>query len=177
MIANDMQGDNKLVFDFGSRDKLGQWVIVNDDVMGGLSESELHLSDEGTAIFEGTLSLENFGGFASVRSVPYAYDLKGYQGLAVRVRGDGRRYVLRFRTDRKADGPAYEAEFETARDTWITVYVPFQETAPTFHGKRLEGFPKLEGERVKQIGLMIADKQPGPFRLELAWIQAYRPRW
>jgi hypothetical protein len=176
MIASNMQSDDKLVFDFASNDKLGQWVIVNDDVMGGLSKSELRLSGEGTAIFEGTLSLENNGGFASVRSVPHAYNLKDYQGLILRVRGDGRRFVLRLRTDRRADGPAYEAEFDTVAESWITVYVPFQETVPTFRGQRLKGFPRLAGEQVRQIGLMIADKQPGPFRLEVAWIQAYRPR-
>jgi NADH dehydrogenase [ubiquinone] 1 alpha subcomplex assembly factor 1 len=176
MIASWMQTGDKLVFDFASHDKVGHWVIVNDDVMGGQSESNLRISEEGTAVFEGTLSLENHGGFASMRAVPYPYDLKDYHGLALRVRGDGRRYLLRLRTDRRADGPAYEAEFETVVNAWITVYVPFQETTPTFRGRHLDGLATLKGEQVKQIGLMIADKQSGPFRLEVAWIQAYRPR-
>jgi NADH dehydrogenase [ubiquinone] 1 alpha subcomplex assembly factor 1 len=176
MIGSEMHTGDKVVFDFASSDKVGRWVIVNDNVMGGLSESEMHLTEEGTAVFEGRLSLENSGGFASVRSVPHAYDLNGYQGLVLRLRGDGRRYVVRFRTERSIDGPGYEAEFETVAETWVTVYVPFEETVPTFRGRRLEGFPKLAGERIRQIGLMIADKQPGPFRLEVAWIQAYQPK-
>jgi NADH dehydrogenase [ubiquinone] 1 alpha subcomplex assembly factor 1 len=176
MNANGSHTTERLLFDFGSSDKLGHWVIVNDDVMGGQSRSEMRLSEMGTAIFEGILSLENEGGFASVRTTPYAYGLKGYQGLALRVRGDGRRYLLSMRSGRRLDGPSYEVEFDTVPNAWITVYVPFQEAVATFRGRRLMGLPKIQGEQVTQIGLMIADRQSGPFRLEVAWIEAYKPR-
>ena len=165
--------DDKLIYDFEGQDTAALWVRVNDGVMGGLSQSNLTLTQEGTATFAGTLSLENNGGFASVRTYPYDFGLGQYEGLAFRVRGDGRGYKLRLRGDDRLDGPAYEAGFETVTGTWITVQIPFGDLRPTFRGRRLLNRPALEGAAVRQIGFMIADKQEGPFRLEIDWIKAY----
>jgi monofunctional biosynthetic peptidoglycan transglycosylase len=93
--------------------------------------------------------------------------------LAFRVRGDGRSYKLRLRGDNRLDGPAYEADFETVAGTWVTVQVPFSDLRPTFRGRRLRNLPAMEGAAVRQIGLMLADKQEGPFLLEIDWIKAY----
>jgi hypothetical protein len=174
MSAVALQVDEKVLFDFSNVNKAGRWVIVNDGVMGGLSQSEITLSSQGTAIFQGTLSLENYGGFASIRTVPYRLGLQSYDGISLRVRGDGRRYKLRLRTDQYMDGPAYEAEFDTVADTWVTVNIPFQDTVPTFRGRRLMDLPQLDGNKIVQIGVMLADKNSGPFRLEMSWIRAYR---
>ena len=168
-----MAQEGKLLFDFGGRDEAELWAKVNDGVMGGLSQSEMSFTAEGTAVFRGTLSLENYGGFASVRARPQAYDLGGYEGLAVRVKGDGHRFKLRIRTDDRFDGPAYQADFDTEAGTWITVYAPFDAFVPTFRGRRLLDMPPLDGGRIRQIGFLVADKQEGPFRLEIDWIKAY----
>ena len=168
-----MEAQSKLIYDFEGRDSAALWVRVNDGVMGGLSQSNLTLTQEGTAIFAGTLSLENNGGFASVRTYPHDFGLGAYEGVAFRVRGDGRGYKLRLRGDDRLDGPAYEADFETVADTWVTVQIPFADLRPTFRGRRLRNRPALEGAAVRQIGFMIADKQKGPFRLEIDWIKAY----
>jgi monofunctional biosynthetic peptidoglycan transglycosylase len=93
--------------------------------------------------------------------------------MAFRVRGDGRGYKLRLRGDDRLDGPAYEADFQTVAGTWITVQIPFADLRPTFRGRRLRDRPALEGAAVRQIGFMIADKQEGPFQLEIDWIKAY----
>lgn len=174
MSAVALQVDEKVLFDFSNANKAGRWIIVNDGVMGGLSQSEITLSSQGTAVFQGTLSLENYGGFASVRTVPYRLGLQSFDGISLRVRGDGRRYKLRLRTDQYMDGPAYEAEFDTVADTWITVNIPFQDTVPTFRGRQLMSMPQLNGNKIVQIGVMLADKNSGPFRLEMSWIRAYR---
>jgi peptide-methionine (R)-S-oxide reductase len=170
---NPMTTKDKLIYDFEGQDTAGRWVKVNDGVMGGLSQSNLTLTQEGTVIFAGTLSLENNGGFASVRTYPYDFELDEYVGLTFRVRGDGRDYMLRLRDDDRLDGPAYEAGFETVADTWITVQIPFANLRPTLRGRRLRNRPALTGAAVRQIGFMISDKQEGPFRLEIDWIKAY----
>ena len=77
------------------------------------------------------------------------------------------------RTDDRLDGPAYEAGFETVADTWITVQIAFADLRPTFRGRLLRNRPALTDAAVRQIGFMIADKQEGPFRLEIDWIVAY----
>jgi len=100
----DNDKDNAMtLMDFTPRD-LTAWNAVNDGVMGGLSRSYLRRTNQETAVFGGTVSLENNGGFASVRSRVPASDLSAFTGLAVRVRGDGRTYQLRLRSDDRFDG-------------------------------------------------------------------------
>jgi peptide-methionine (R)-S-oxide reductase len=171
--TDSMATEEKLIYGFEGQDTAAPWVRVNDGVMGGLSQSNLTLTQEGTALFAGTLSLENNGGFASVRTVPYDFGLDGYAGMTFRVRGDGRVYKLRLRADDRLDGPAFEADFDTVADTWITVKIPFADLRPTLRGRRLRNRPALTGAAVRQIGFMISDKQEGPFRLEIDWIKAY----
>ena len=163
-----------MIFDYASPETSGRWVAVNDTVMGGVSDSEIVTTGQDTAVFRGTLSLENNGGFASVRTYPKDFQLGGYANLRLRVRGDGRRYKLRVRTTRTLDGPAYESEFVTVSGTWTTVTIPFQNMVATFRGRVLSSLPKVDGADIQQIGLMISDKKDGPFELEIDWIKAYR---
>jgi monofunctional biosynthetic peptidoglycan transglycosylase len=161
-----------VLIDFGQPREEDRWEIVLDGVMGGLSQGRMKLT-RGVGIFAGELSLENDGGFASVRSAPRDFRLAGYDGLILRVRGDGKRYRLRLRTEDAYDGIAYQAVFLTEPDEWLEPRVSFDEFAPVFRGRIVTGAPVLEPGRIRRIGVMIADGQRGPFRLEIAWIKAY----
>jgi hypothetical protein len=152
-----------------------RWAIVNDGVMGGRSESSLRLTDEGTAIFAGVLSLENNGGFASTRALLDTMDLGGFTGLAVRVKGDGRSYELRLRMEPNFDGIAYRAEFGTTQGEWTEVFLPFSAFQPSFRGRVPRGAPALDLTSIRQIGFLLGDGVEGPFELEIAWIRAIRP--
>ena len=149
-----------------------EWLVVNDGVMGGLSRSEFVTSADGHATFRGEMSLENNGGFASVRG----YDPEGIppdaRALEIRVRGDGRTYQLRLRMGESFDGVAYASEFATEEDGWQVIRLPLAGFEPTFRGRRPRNAPPLALEAVRQLGLMIADKREGPFRLDVAWIRA-----
>jgi NADH dehydrogenase [ubiquinone] 1 alpha subcomplex assembly factor 1 len=128
----------------------------------------------GTALFRGNVSLENNGGFASVRTYPIAYQLADYEGLSLRVKGDGQQYKLRLRTDNYLDGMAYQASFQTQPDTWLDIRVPFVEFVPVYRGTIVPDAPKLDPARIAQIGFMISNKRAGPFELEIDWIKAYQ---
>jgi hypothetical protein len=160
------------IFDFGRPDG-PVWRSIDDVVMGGVSSSRLHPTGEGTALFEGDLSLENRGGFASVRTTLGPLDLSAYTGVEIHVRGDGKRYRLRLRTDDRVDGIAYQAEFSTSGDGWQTQQLPFVEFQPTYRGRILEGVEPLATNHINQVGLMIADRQAGAFQLEVAWLRAF----
>jgi NADH dehydrogenase [ubiquinone] 1 alpha subcomplex assembly factor 1 len=154
-------------FDAGLPD---DWRIVNDGVMGGRSAGSLRPDAAGFAVFEGALSLENNGGFASFRATIDEGALAGAGRMLVRVRGDGRRYQLRLRPGRAYTGIAYTAGFDAPADQWTTVELPVDAFEPTFRGSRPPGAGPLDPARVGQVGIMLADKQPGPFRLQIAWI-------
>jgi len=164
---------DRVVFDFAHPEAAGDWQAVNDTVMGGVSQSAMVTTGAGAA-FEGVLSLENFGGFATVRCAPGRYDFGEYDGLAVRFRGDGRNYTLFLKTNARDDGYQYQADVATRRGGWQTVRVAFRDFRPHWRGMHLALWPRLDARKVRSLGFMIADKQARPFRLEIERITAYR---
>ena len=163
----------KMIIDFSSPDEKDRWEIINDAVMGGLSSSTVLISENKTALFNGAVSLENYGGFTSMRTGPCLFDLAGCRGLIVRVKGDGKNYRLRLRTGDEYEGIAYQAHFSTEQDNWITARLPFDIFQPVFRGMIVDDAPPMDTSAVRRIGFMIADKQDGPFHLEIEWVKAY----
>lgn len=147
-----------------------RWVAVNDGVMGGRSSGGPKVAD-GKLEFRGELSLANNGGFASVRSVGRDFDLGDAKAVVLRVRGDGRRYQLRLATDASYRGVAvsFGSGFSTTSGKWTVVRVPLDALEATIRGTVLQG-AKIEPTRVREIGLLIADKREGPFALSVDWI-------
>jgi monofunctional biosynthetic peptidoglycan transglycosylase len=175
-ITENMKRQYKLILDFILPEEEKRWEIMTDVVMGGISQTQMFITPNKTAIFYGEVSLENYGGFASIRTRPQEYQLDGYAGLSLRVKGDGKKYRFRLRTDDEFEGIAYQAGFATQPGKWITVNLPFTEFIPVFRGRVVPEAPKLEAGHIRRIGFMIADKQAGPFTLEIDWIKAYLER-
>ena len=161
------------IFDFTRPRDLNQWRPINDTVMGGISESQLQQTKEGNALFTGNVSLENYGGFASLQSQPSDYTFTGYEGIAIRLKGDGKRYKFSLKNSMYLDSIRYEAAFNTEKGSWTIVRIPFNTLVPSFRGRILTNEPPIDVSKVKSLGLLISDKQEGTFRLEIAWIKAY----
>ena len=161
-----------VIFNFESPATSGEWVTVNDVVMGGVSDSQFEINSDSTATFSGTVSPENNGGFASARA-DIENEFENFEGVVIRVKGDGNIYSLRFRTDYNFDGISYQAKFKTYVDDWKEYKIPLSDFKPTFRGKTLSDKPKLESKNIKQIGILIADKQFGKFELDIDWIKFY----
>jgi hypothetical protein len=167
-VASQEPNSGKVI-DFAS-DSTDDWFVVNDGVMGGRSSSVIRNGEDDFAVFEGYVSLENNGGFASVRREIPTAALDGSSRVMLRVRGDGKQYQLRLRPNRRFDGIAYGAGFETTAGQWTTVEIPFRSFEPTYRGYRPPGVGPLDPSEIGQIGVMAADKHEGPFRLEIEWI-------
>ena len=161
------------LYDFTHQETSGVWMIVNDGVMGGISESRLSLDQQGFLVFEGRVSLDYGGGFASVRSILNRLDADPFDGILIRFKGDGKRYQLRLRQGDRMDGVAYFRHFETKIGEWEEVFLPFHSFQASYRGRRLPDYPKLDTSRISQLGLMISDKQEGNFRLEVQRIALY----
>ncbi len=56
-----------VLFNSKNNSNLSQWQVLNDVVMGGLTKANLIINKYGFVEFSGHVSLENNGGFASVK--------------------------------------------------------------------------------------------------------------
>ncbi len=157
--------------DFSSDKKL-EWQIINDGVMGGLSEGRFKINPDQTADFWGNVSLENNGGFASVRALLNEPASGNFGKIVLRVKGDGKTYSFRIRTDANFDGVAYACNFTTKRDEWTEHEFSPTDFTPTFRGSILQNTTPLNETQIRQIGFLISEKQAGSFSLIIDWIKA-----
>lgn len=154
-----------VMLDFDEAADCALWRAVDDVVMGGVSASGFAQAEPGVARFAGTVSLERGGGFASVRTAPRDWDTAGATAFVLRVRGDGRTYKFTLRTGDAFDGLQYQARFAPPAGEWTEVRLPVAAFAPTFRGRTVPGAPALDPARIRALGLMISDRQAGPFEL------------
>lgn len=170
--AGDNSRMRRDLFLFDEATSVDGWAAIDDRVMGGVSRSRLRHEPDGHAVFEGELSLEQDGGFASVRSRPLEPGLPPAAAYLLEVRGDGKRYRLSVRTEEAVDGVSYQAAFETTSGAWTLVRLPVSGFAARFRGRTVTGAPPLDPVRVSQLGLMIADRQAGRFALAIRSIRS-----
>lgn len=150
------------------------WGIVDDGVMGGLSQGKREIGKDGILRFFGTLSLENNGGFSSLRTGDVKLDLGGAEGVILRVKGDGRTYQLRFSTDAEYRGRemSFQAGFPTTKGEWTEVKVPFGSFVGSWRGTELPDMT-FDPTKIRRLGLQLADKKEGSFELQVDWIRTY----
>ena len=147
-----------------------KWNIVNDTVMGGRSSSRWR-DESSTLSFEGFLSLENNGGFASIRHDLNNINLSGTEGIFIKVKGDGRKYQFRIRSQ-ASRWANYSQEFKTKKDTVQTFYLPYKDFKPSWRGRSVRNVPTLTGKDVRGIGFLLGDKIQGKFKLDILNISA-----
>ncbi|MEZ8777040.1 CIA30 family protein [Vibrio splendidus] len=153
------------MIDFTQASEHQNWTVTNDDVMGGISTGELIYLDN-MSRFRGELSLENNGGFSSVkRSIEsLAHEIDSVELVFV---GDGRTYQLRFTTSKDDHRVQYKHYFNTIKGQQLSKVFHFNDFQAVFRGRLLSDAPELKARDIKQIGFLIADKQPSPFELNL----------
>ncbi|XP_071688251.1 protein HIGH CHLOROPHYLL FLUORESCENCE PHENOTYPE 173, chloroplastic [Rutidosis leptorrhynchoides] len=182
----------KLVFGFedgSSRDL--PWGALDDVVMGGVSESSFQILPNGsenggpTGLFKGIVSTANNGGFTSIRTKNFdvAENLSAYDGLELRVKGDGRRYKLIVRTSRDWDTVGYTIGFDTVKDQWQSIQLSFSSLKPIFRAKTVADAQPFDSSQIISLQLMFSKFEydgklnptfvEGPFELPVSSIRAY----
>ena len=160
---------------FDSPNEQQRWYAVDDGVMGGVSQSTFSVTDnEGR--FHGEVSLENGGGFASVRREPNGFEptLADAQGIALTVRGDGRTYQLRLKSTSLGNASAYRVKFTPSQDAWETLHFSWDAFEAVRRGTVLSDAPAVTPSEINQLGFLIADRTAGPFRLQVSRIESIR---
>ena len=163
-----------VIEDFAEGAWLLRWQIVDDGVMGGVSQSSLNRVDPETVRFSGLLSMENNGGFASVRTSGLMPDLAETQSVKIRTRGDGRTYQLRLRTSNGWRAPDYSAEFKTEPGQWQIHVLPLTSFIAGWRGRAIRNAPPINPAEILSVGVLLGDKNPGGFSLDVDWIKATR---
>ena len=150
------------------------WRITDDRVMGGKSQGRFEITQQGVMKFRGNLSLENNGGFSSVRSGDLNLDLSNSAGLLLRVKGDGRTYQMRLGTDARyrSWNVSFSAKFKTKRGSWVNLRIPFDKFEAGFRGRSLEKV-SFDPSKIRRFGILLGDKKPGSFELEIDSISTY----
>ena len=157
-----------IVFDFNTKSDLSNWRVVNDGVMGGTSRSKFYLNSEGHGCFDGTVSLENNGGFCSVRYEFTRIALDINKIICLRIKGDGKDYQFRVKT-KKSDAHSYIYPFRTSGE-WQNIEIPVTDFYPSFRGRKLD-IPNYDGSNLEQIAFLIGNKKGENFQLLLDRIE------
>jgi len=173
LFSTASAGPLQLITDFPQEPGGIEWLVVNDDVMGGKSSGEFEL-DDGNLMFTGSTNTLG-GGFSSIRSRGPRMDLSEFSGIRLRVRGDGRQYSWQLRTDAMYRGRelGFWSEFETTAGQWLVIDLPFADFVPKFRGNKLDVAPPNPAH-IRGLGLMISDGKDGPFAIAVDSVQAYR---
>lgn len=157
-----------MIMDFTAGSSPGQWRIVDDVVMGGRSDGSFSVSEAGTGVFRGRVSLENSGGFSSVQHNLPERSVEGYRHFEIRLKGDGKRYQFRARSE-PSQRHAYAFYFQTTGD-WQTIRIPMDQMFPTWRGVKLD-IPHYPGRELSEIAFLIGNNRNEEFRLEIETIR------
>jgi hypothetical protein len=150
------------IIDFNTNPHLANWRIVNDVIMGGKSNSNFSLNEEGYAIFNGKVSLENNGGFSMVQYTFGTKKVDAFSKVSLRLKGDGKPYQFRIKSHNE-DKHSYVIPFKTSGD-WETIEIPFNSMYPAYRGRKLD-IPNFPGKRMEMIGFLIGNKKAEAFLL------------
>jgi hypothetical protein len=151
-----------VLFDFNENADISSWRVVDDVVMGGVSSGNFELSPEGHALFYGDVSLDNGGGFSSVRYRFQGTEVTPDTKVRIRLMGDGKPYQFLVKHDVRSYY-SYQAEFQTTGE-WQEVEVPLSEMEPEFRGNRLNR-PNFAHSQIQEIHIQIANGKEESFRL------------
>ena len=150
------------LFDFSAGLNLDRWAVVNDGVMGGLSKGALEITGEGHGRFSGTVSLENYGGFTSIRCAVADIAVSEGSKIQLRIKGDGKDY--QFRVKHKArDYQSFITTFSTT-GAWETIEIPLNDLYPSWRGQKLD-MPNFDRSSINEFTFLIANKRNETFEL------------
>lgn len=183
----------RVVWQFRGKEDLEKWIVTSDKTIGGKSEIFLKMAKNNqSALLYGTLSSEapqdgkstQSGYCAIVSRIPrgafvrkLSYDWSQFNTLYLRVRGDGRPWMVNIRQDtefiqRKNQMYSYFM-FTRGGPYWQEVKIPFSKFFFSNQGRIRDGQSPLVVDKISSIGLTLADKVDGPFFLEIDFIGVF----
>lgn len=163
----------KKLFHFNSDCQFSS-TIINDTLLGGKSKSCFEINSEHQAVFSGELSDAIKQCFTSVRLLKQNFSLEGFDGIMMKLIGDGRKYKCHLKSDAQHDDIEYEFEFIAKPNEWMLIKIPFNKFRPTYRGHHLHNIPSITSNSIRMISFSVDHyTQTGKFKLTIDWINAY----
>ncbi|KXJ68462.1 complex I intermediate-associated protein 30, mitochondrial [Aedes albopictus] len=185
-------GETDVVFNFECEKDLDRWVVTTDkDHNEGFTEAKLELSPAGFGCFHGTLESRvpkdgriKRSGYANIRSVRLRksfkrdafYDWEQYNTLVMRVRGDGRSYLINLASEGYFDilwNDIYHyVLFTRGGPHWQYVRIPFSKFFLASKGRVQDSQGPVPLNRISSLGFSVGARggHEGQFRLEFDYI-------
>ncbi|CAH2327682.1 Hypothetical predicted protein [Pelobates cultripes] len=189
-LKEALEEQTTVVWEFRSPEDLEKWSVTSDMEIGGKSRTYIKLGKNNqTAFFYGTLNSEvprdgetRYSGYCALRSKPLmgafyrklCYDWSNFNTLHLRVRGDGRPWMVNvihdtYFTNQKDDLYSYFL-YTRGGPYWEDVKIPFSKFFLSSRGRiQDEQYPLLL-DKISALGLTLGDKADGPFQLEIDFI-------
>ena len=159
-----MSDSKELIFDFNSNSDISAWRVVDDVVMGGESEGNFKLNENGNGVYFGEVSLENNGGFSSLRFRFNKKEISNYSKIILKIKGDGKNYQFRVK-DNYRNFYSYISSFSTNKN-WQLIEINLSEMYPGFRGRKLE-MSKFSSSIIEEIAFLIGNKRNESFKIEI----------
>ena len=156
-----------MIFNFTKDAGTQNWFVVDDSVMGGVSAGNMGVDSEGHGMFKGQVSLDNNGGFSSIKYNAGKTKLTGYTKFVIALKGDGKAYQFRVKTN-SSEYYSYTSTF-TTNNAWQTIEIPFNSMTPSFRGQTLN-MANFPGDYLEEIGFLIGNKKEEDFKLAIDYI-------
>ena len=153
-----------MVFDFSKKEKISNWSITNDSVMGGLSSSKMTVNDQGEGVFSGTVSTDNNGGFAMTRLPVNIVLHANMSKLIIKLKGDGKKYQFRIKS-KNEQRFWYVQSFQTSKST-EEIELPLNKFYASFRGYKLN-VDNFSATTITEIAILIGNKKDEEFKLKI----------
>lgn len=156
---------------FGTNGNSTNWTIVNDGVMGGLSQSTV-IAYEDYVLFSGATSLKNNGGFVSYRSPYKNYNLANYTTVEIKFKSTGRTFFFQLDAYRAWWYPNYKHSFSSNSNEWNTIQLPLKDFKEYRVGKQTgKNIDPSQLNDILRLGIILFDKKEGPFEIQVEYIK------
>ncbi|GAA4230514.1 CIA30 family protein [Postechiella marina] len=150
------------LFKFNKTSNIKNWKTINDGVMGGVSTGIFYLNEEGHGVYKGHISLQNNGGFSSLKYSFNTLNTEQHSKIILKVKGDGKTYQFRIK-HKSSDRHSYIAYFNTS-NKWQTICFNLSEMHPKFRGRKVN-IPNYNKTNIEEIAFLIGNKKNETFKL------------
>lgn len=101
------------------------------------------------------------------------WDIDPYRFLALRIKSDGRSYLVNVQTESVVPTDLHQHRlFTKRRGEWETVLIRWNDFVRTNHGYVVEPQTEMLRQKVRTIGIGLTDRIQGPFDLSIERIWA-----